>query len=309
MKKSLLFALLLITGAQIVNIGTLPIPIILYPKRIFAFIISILISYCYTRFYKFKFSPQFIVKSFIWHFIFCFAIPIVLFLSFTDIKFVQLKYLNYSGFSGCFEQEIFISLVTFVFNYAILFLCCWLGNRLAIRYITKDTKPITLLQEPLLFASMFVFVSYLITSSMRISLNNIPMPSHAAVLFYIYAGNEWDVSRLLIALIASFFIAFFSFAYTLLYQKKMSVQFKMYAIIEIALILFLFQLLSLLSASCGFSHLLEQIHHFSGNEFITLLTNLIINLTNLKILIALYLLISGGNRLALWIKRYNILIS
>ena len=309
-KQPLAFTIFLIIGAQIVNINRLPIPITFFPKRIFAFIISILISYFYTKFYKFKFSSNFIFRSLVWHFIFCFTIPALLLLTFADIKTFQLIYLKYAGLSGCIEQEIFISLVTFMFYYAILFLCCWLGNRLALWHITKDKKPIDSLQEPLLFASIFVFMLYLITSSIRTSLinnsgnivRNIPISSDTSALLLIYAG-KWDVSLLLFTFIASLFIAFFSFAYTWLYQKKMSVLFKIYTIIEIFLLIFLFKIISILSDPCGFSYLLEQMHHFSGTEFVKLLIDLIKNVTNLKIFIAMYLLISCGNRLALWLKR------
>lgn len=312
LKKPLGLALFLFIGAQIAHLTRSPIPLTISPYRLFPFLVFILVSYLYTRFFKFQFSPKFIFKSCIWHFILCFILPASLLLATTASKHVLMFYAAFfCGFSDAVGDIILMITATLASKYLMLFICCLLGNCIAMRQITKNKQPIAFFKNPILFAGLFVFILIILNSALPSSLtyydnvgnvaNCFRMSSSLVLLLIIKnVQNISSTSLLLVFLMVSSFVMAFSFVYTWFYQSVMSMKFKILAIVEIIALIFLVEIAPFIIDSVLRSYLIDSINSFTRTEFIHVMAEQLLSFTNLIIVIAAYIVITLGNRLAVW---------
>lgn len=308
LKKPWAFALALITGTQIVNTAKLPMPIIFFPKHMFSYLTFLLVSYFYTRISKFTFSNSFILISLLYHFILFIALPALTIFIFNGLRIVNLAYASLTGFEGSALDMFVRTIVTLLFNYFLMFICCKVGNFLAMRHRAKDTAPITFLGNPVLFAGLFIFALFIINSALVTSLIQadnagnavvtIPLsPWTAALLITIKPASA--ATGLFILGLWALFIVIFSFVYTCFSQTRMTKKFKFRSLLAIIALLFLLICKYIFFNVMIRYYFFEYVESLNSVEKINMIVDSLLNLKLIFVLVITYFLITAGNILAL----------
>ena len=274
-----------------------------YSKIIVSALIFMIASYIYTRFFKFKFSTIFLIKTLVWHFIFVFILP-ALCISFIlgketikKLVGILIQLLIQSKATGALLIALF--LITCFACSLLIYFSSWLGNNFGIKHIIKDNHMIrkyasTLfpLDKPIIFAAAFLFALIITRSILFIFLSFLG----SSVLPPILAVS-------LLFFLIPLLVGLFSFGYTYFYQMQMTKKFKIKALANIAIILLIFTVFLILKTP------MLKAQFLGDNPIIQEVTKFIVS-TSLSIPVWIlifigYFCITYGNKFALRFFKVN----